>query len=757
MKVLQITIALVLMLNCLGKSFLEQNILTVQNKHDPRKSRKAIVDLIRRTFPSISNIEITITRVDNLNDGYFAVSTSKDIQNNVAISLKASSAPVAVYGLHKYLMDYCNTTYTLLGSTDKDVIELKHIPYTLTGSPGSPVMFYGNPCVYSYSYWYWDWLAWERHIDWIVLRGFNLVLLPIGTEYVMLKVFEDLGLNNTDSFFTGQAYAAWSRMGNLKNLRGPLSRNMMRKQAELQRRVMKRMNELGLTVVLPAFTGFVPDEMRRVFPMETFVNVTCWLSFNSTNSCLTQLDPASVFFRKVGALYMNWLHHLVGTNHLYSGDMFNENTPTDSSLKYLAHAGHGMYRVLLKSDRTAVWLLQSWTFGYDKFWTNPRIEAYLSQVPKQNMLVLDMFAETKPMWMKTNNFFGKQFIWVMINNFGGNTVLNGNVRNILDGIFYAKSQSSLMRGTGFMPEGINQNPLLVDLFSRYSWEFSNHNDYNEKFLINWRKQVPFYRYKINNQRISASVEKTVAGLYVDEEERYNNSCIINKHPDFNFVFLKSSDESAAASAIEDIILFLKETQDYSNLSPNLLYDLINLVRDLSERKFYQSYQALLSHYYKGKSHLKNFETCFDNIKQIMSVLEEVTAILPEFRLACHLDQVKSFAAANGEEEEKLIYDFLLQITLWGENGEVEDYAFRMWDGMLGRYYLQRWNIFIVFLYRSLVYEVPFPRKLYEDNVFSFEKDFVKTYREFGSCESKEDVSIANLIGKISSLLTIEQC
>jgi len=45
------------------------------------------------------------------------------------------------------------------------------------------------------------------------------------------------------------------------------------------------------------------------------------------------------------------------------------------------------------------------------FWNNQTISAYLSGVPNDEMLILDLFSENKPYWDKTNNYYGKPFIW----------------------------------------------------------------------------------------------------------------------------------------------------------------------------------------------------------------------------------------------------------------------------------------------------------------------------------------------------------
>ena len=72
-----------------------------------------------------------------------------------------------------------------------------------------------------------------------------------------------------------------------------------------------------------------------------------------------------------------------------------------------------------------------------------------------------MFAEVNPTWNRTDSFAKKPFIWTVINNFGGNTLINGNILKTLEDLTSAANHSKYMAGFGFMPEGINQNSILI--------------------------------------------------------------------------------------------------------------------------------------------------------------------------------------------------------------------------------------------------------------------------------------------------------
>jgi alpha-N-acetylglucosaminidase len=97
-----------------------------------------------------------------------------------------------------------------------------------------------------------------------------------------LKVLTDLGFTQEEmyDFFTGPAYLAWFRMGNLKHYGGTLSISWHMNQVDLQVQILQRYNELGIKYVLPAFAGFVPDNITRLFPDHNFTTASSWIGFD---------------------------------------------------------------------------------------------------------------------------------------------------------------------------------------------------------------------------------------------------------------------------------------------------------------------------------------------------------------------------------------------------------------------------------------------------------------------------------------------
>ena len=98
------------------------------------------------------------------------------------------------------------------------------------------------------------------------------------------------------------------------------------------------------------------------------------------------------------------------------------------------------------------------------FWSNTRIEAFLSKVPDDRMIILDLSSELSPIWDITNSYFGKPFIWCLLHNYGGTRAIYGNLTTIATSPIDAmNTPGSTMIGVGMTPEAIEQNPVVYDL------------------------------------------------------------------------------------------------------------------------------------------------------------------------------------------------------------------------------------------------------------------------------------------------------
>lgn len=140
------------------------------------------------------------------------------------------------------------------------------------------------------------------------------------------------------------------------------------------------------------------------------------------------LDAEDPMFASIGKRFLEKQTELLGTDHLYSADTFNENEPPSDDPEFLGRLSKKVYDGMKLADPDAIWVMQGWLFYSDrKFWRDAQTAALLKAVPNDKMILLDLATEIEPVWKRTEAFYGKPWIWNMLHNFGGNTNLFGRM------------------------------------------------------------------------------------------------------------------------------------------------------------------------------------------------------------------------------------------------------------------------------------------------------------------------------------------
>lgn len=240
-----------------------------------------------------------------------------------------------------------------------------------------------------------------------------------------------------DDHFSGPAFSAWQRMGNLRGWSGPLSRHFKESSTTVQKQIITTLGNLGISVALPAFAGHVPTAFARIFPNASLEAVERWNRFPDAFCCPLFIDPIDPLFERIGSLFLTEVINTYGqSNHLYFSDPFNEVDPSHWEVNYLKNVSRRIHDTMRSVDEHAVWLLQGWMFvNSASSWKDEYIEAFLTAVPKGRILVLDLQADKMPRYSRTASFYGQPFVWCMLHNFGGTLGMHGS----FDGVNEVKS------------------------------------------------------------------------------------------------------------------------------------------------------------------------------------------------------------------------------------------------------------------------------------------------------------------------------
>lgn len=697
----------------------------------------AVNGLLRRLLGTRAS-EFIVSVNKSLSNDSLDVCELRSTRNNRVVVTGSSGVAVAS-GFYNYLKYFCNCHVSWSGTQLDLPKPLPKLSGVLRISSPHRFRYYQNVCTFSYSSVWWDWPRWEREIDWMALNGINLPLAFTGQEALWQEVYRSLGLNQSEleEFFSGPAFLAWNRMGNMFRFGGPLPQSWHVTQLNLQFKILERMRSFGMIPVLPAFSGNIPKGILRLYPKANATRLGPWAHFNCSFSCSYILDPQDPLFFRIGALFLSQVVKQFGTDHIYNTDTFNEMTPPSSDPTYLSSVSRAVFSTMTAVDPQAIWLMQGWLFFSDAdFWKPAQIQALLHGVPLGRMIVLDLFAETQPIFDYTQSFYGQPFIWCMLHNFGGNSGFFGTVESINSGPFKAMDfPNSTMVGTGMTPEGIEQNPVIYELMSELAWR---------KEPVNLSKWVSLYairRYGSTQDNLSTAWKLLFASAYnctVPHYRNHNHSPLVRR-PSLHMNTKLWYDPAFLIQAWKLMIdaapeLMAKET---------FRYDLVDVTRQVLEVLTTSFYQDIVDAFQKQK--LPELLTAGGVL--VYDLLPELNRLLNSdrgFLLGAWLERARSLAI---DETEMQLYDMNArnQVTLWGPSGEILDYASKEWGGLMEDYYGQRWALFVQTLVECLNSGTPFKQDTFNQAVFQVERGFIYNGHKYPSLPQGDTYEIAHRI------------
>ena len=568
--------------------------------------------------------------------------------------------------------------------------------------------FFLNYCTYGYTMPWWGWKQWERFIDWMAMNGVTLPLAITGQEAVWYEVWKEFGMTDEEirSYFSAPAHLPWHRMANLDGFQGPLPVSWLEGQKALQGQIVARERELGMTPVLPGFAGHVPGRIAELFPEADIKNLSSWCGFAPT-FFLNSEDP---LFPRIQKSFLEKQEALYGTDHIYGVDPFNEMDPPSWDPEYLRRVSEHIYSSLAEADPEARWLQMSWVFYYKrKNWTTERLNAYLTAVPQDRLVLLDYFCENTEVWRTCDGFFGQPYVWCYLGNFGGNTTLVGDIHK-LDALLSATMADAgdNFTGVGSTLESFDVSPQIFEYLLERPWM-------PESDVEGWTRDWARTRFGKADKDVEETWKTLVDSIYhdsayyglgsqVDARPTFDGHGTYYTKPDFTYdmdLLLECCDE----------LLSHRSRRDAYN------YDLVNFYSQWLANYFWQVRDEFTAAY-KAKD-LPKMEALVDKSHRIFADIDDLLGTHPDFLLGKWIADARALGA---DEAEKAYYERNARtlLTIWG-GPILNDYANRLWNGLVKGYYQGRWDIFFDEALASVREGRAFNEEGFETNLKAFEE------------------------------------
>ena len=637
-------------------------------------------------------------------------------------------------GLNWYLKYYAGIHLSWNGMTAELPESLPKVSTPVRKETNLALRYDFNYCTYSYTMAFWDWKRWEKEIDWMALHGINLPLAVVGQECVWKNMLEKLGYTKEEinKFIAGPAFLAWWAMNNLEGWGGPNPDSWYTQQEALQKKILKRMREYGIEPVFPGYSGMVPHDANKKLGL----NVTepaLWNGFTRPAFLL----PTDSRFNEIASLYYKELEKLFGKANYYSMDPFHE--LEDAGSVDFDAAGKAVLKAMKDVNPKATWVIQGWT-------ENPRPEM-IKNLNNGDILILDLFSECRPMWgipsiwKREKGYEQHDWLFCMIENFGGNVGLHGRMDQLLNNFYLTKNNplAAHLKGIGLTMEGSENNPVMFELMCELPWR-------PEKFTKEeWLKDYLFARYGVRDEKITQAWSILADGIYncpFGNNQQGPHESIFCGRPGLNNFQASSWSKMQNyydPTSTEAAARLMLEVADKYKGNNNFEYDLVDIVRQsLSDRGRIVYNQTIADFKSFDK---KSFAAHSQEFLNILLAQDRLLGTRSEFRVGRWIEQARNLGTTP---EEKDLYEWnaRVQITTWGNrvcanDGGLRDYAHKEWNGLLKDFYYKRWAA-----YWQTLQDVLDGKPMVELDYYAMEEPWTLAHNPYTSQPEGDCVSVA---------------
>ena len=476
-------------------------------------------------------------------------------------------------------------------------------------------------------------------------------------------------------------------MSNMEGYGGPVPASLVKRRVELGRKIIGRMRELGMEPLQQGYYGIVPSDFKNRFPDAKVHPQGKWGNQKRPD----MLEPTDPLFPKLADAFYTSQKKLFGNATYFAADPFHEGGSTMGiDLKACARS---IFGAMQKTAPGATWVLQSWG-------ANPR-QVMLDALPKDKLLVLDLFCEFKENWRTRNQFGRTPWLWCTIHNFGGNSGLDANFDRIATAPVAALAEAGPgkgeMRGIGALMEGSETNPMLWEMF----------------FQQGWRTKAPDLKAWIRDyarRRYGADSPDAVKALEILHKTGYSVPGGHGQFPHNSTVCARPSlDPNQRARAFTptkpayDPTAFAKAWPALLKAAPACKesdayrYDVVDFGRqvlaDLGTRYHYAICNA-----WKRKDK-KSLDLHARKMLELIHAMDELTGTRRELLFGVWQKDARAWGSTP-QESDLCEWNARALLTTWTVPQCWGDYANREWSGLLAGFYLQRWKMWIADLQKG---------------------------------------------------------
>ena len=439
------------------------------------------------------------------------------------------------------------------------------------------------------------------------------------------------------------------------------------------------MRALGIEPMLQGFTGLLPNSSTNVICGSKWPDARIYDQGRWAGGLKRPvlLDATTDAYSKLSKMWYKRLYEVYGISdpRFFVGNLFSEGGVAKGvDCRKIAAS---MQREQQIASPGATWCISCWGAA-------PRQDLLDGLDPDlTRIIVLDKNMANGGVFPRG---FGRiQWLWGELLNFGGNEGLYGGMDALINlGGHMKGANGNTLRGYALESEGLDSNPVFYDLFTDLF--FRPDAVTGEGALDRWLADYAERRYGIRDGRVERALSLLARSVWnVDRLQEGCSECVFCARPKWNVGKASSwaSDKSLYYDP-KDVEEAARLYLEVAKQSPHPLdletfrFDFTDVFRQvLSDRA-----RALVLQ-------LKDSPTARAEFLALIRRMDSLLACTDAFRLDTYEARARKRAGERGVRSLRRMF------TTWVErsNSTLNDYAHHQFAGLLGNYYLKRWESF----------------------------------------------------------------
>ncbi|MFC5826257.1 alpha-N-acetylglucosaminidase TIM-barrel domain-containing protein [Nonomuraea insulae] len=537
---------------------------------------------------------------------------------------------------------------------------------------------------------YLSWQEWQRRIDVLALHGINEVLVYEGQEAVYQRTFMEFGYTDEQmrAWIPQPGHQAWWLLQNMCCTDGPISQQLIDQRAELGRKMADRLRSLGMVPVLPGYFGTVPTDFKQHNPEANTVPQGTWNKLERPH----WLDPTGPIFERVAAAFYRVQTELFGPSTMYKMDLLHEGgTPGTVNV---AQASQAVQRALNTAHPDAIWTILGWQ-------SNP-LPATLQAIDRSKMFIVDGISEESGTTDRDKDFLGTGYAFGTIWNFGGHVNLGARL-TVWNEKFHAwrDKAGTAMNGIALMPEAIDNNPAALAFFTDLPWQDGRAD------MDQWFDDYATARYGGGDPHAKAAwriLLDTVYSWPATADTRHVTGLYDDQPGLANTGYPLQYDIAAFDKALDELLQVDRRLRGNGAYR----YDLVDVARQVLANHSRLRLPEIRAAY-RAKD-LDRFERLTGQWMDEIRLMDRLLGTDEHFLLGTWQKESRR-QAATPAEAATLDYNLKSLVTLWSADSDLQDYARREMNGLVGQYYAKRWQLFFDSLKAALRSGADYPEPI----------------------------------------------